>query len=169
MTENSISLIGMSGVGKTTLGKALAKDLGWSFVDTDKMIVDQEKESIKHIISTRGEAAFHVLEAGTVSRLSNSSKQVISTGGSIIYSDKAMTLLKGLSTVVYLYEDPKVILSRLSGVENRGIIGLNGSTSYEDIWHTRDPIYRKYADAIVSFEGRFHVPTLVALIKEKVF
>ena len=101
MQHNNIILIGMPGVGKSTIGVILAKLLGYQFVDADLLIQQQEKKLLKDIINERGTDGFIEVEnrvnAGIVAE-----HTVIATGGSVVYGKEAMRHLKEIGTVVYL-------------------------------------------------------------------
>ena len=87
--KNNVILIGMSGAGKSTLGVLLAKALGKSFIDSDIVIQQKDGRLLQNIIDSDGTDAFMRIEEETVASI-NESNTVIATGGSVIYSEKAM-------------------------------------------------------------------------------
>ncbi|PQQ67452.1 shikimate kinase [Acetivibrio saccincola] len=95
----NIVLIGMPSSGKTTVGKPLSKKMGMGFVDTDKLILDREKKPLRDIVIEDGLDKFLSIQEKIVLDL-NVENHVISTGGSIVYNEKAMEHLKKFGSVV---------------------------------------------------------------------
>ncbi len=150
--KNSIVLIGMPGVGKSTVGVILAKILGYRFVDTDIVIQEHEKKLLKDIISEEGIDGFIAKENYIISGL-NAEKAVIATGGSVIYGDDAMKKLSELGNIFYLKLDYRKLKYRLGNIKNRGVVIRNGQ-KLSDLYNERCPIYEKYADVIIDENGR---------------
>ncbi len=150
--KNSIVLIGMPGVGKSTVGVILAKILGYRFIDTDIVIQEHEKKLLKDIISEEGIDGFIAKENDIISRL-NAEKAVIATGGSVIYGDDAMKKLSELGKIFYLKLDYRKLKYRLGNIKNRGVVIRNGQ-KLSDLYNERCPIYEKYADVIIDENGR---------------
>ncbi len=152
MNTSNIILIGMSGAGKSTLGVLLAKALGKHFADTDILIQQSTGRLLQQIIDTEGNERFLEIEEQTV--LSSSLENcVIATGGSVVYSPRAMEFLKQGGTVVYLQVDYAEIASRLSNITTRGIV-FRHANDLEGVLNERIPLYRAYADLTVSCTGR---------------
>ena len=101
MNKSNIILIGMPGVGKSTVGVVLAKILGYHFVDTDLVIQEKEGRLLKDIIEQEGNEGFIKIEEKINTEL-EAEYSVIAPGGSVIYGDKAMRHFKEIGTVVYL-------------------------------------------------------------------
>ena len=97
----NIVLIGMPGVGKSTIGVILAKELGYQFVDADLLIQKQEKRLLKEIISEEGIEGFIAIE-NQVNASIEANRTVIATGGSVVYGREAMEHLGEIATVIYL-------------------------------------------------------------------
>lgn len=152
MKNKNIILIGMSGAGKSTLGVLLAKALGKHFVDTDILIQQHTGKLLQEIIDGEGSARFMEIEEETVSsmKLENT---VIATGGSVVYSDKAMQTLKQTGTVVYLKVEFDALAKRLSNITTRGIV-FKGSNDLQAVYLERLPLYEKYADITVNSTDR---------------
>ena len=150
--KNSIVLIGMPGVGKSTVGVILAKILGYRFIDTDIVIQEHEKKLLKDIISEEGIDGFIAKENDIISGL-NTEKAVIATGGSVIYGDDAMKKLSELGKIFYLKLDYRKLKYRLGNIKNRGVVIRNGQ-KLSDLYNERCPIYEKYADVIIDENGR---------------
>lgn len=151
MKKDNIVLIGMPGVGKSTVGVILAKVLGYQFLDADLLIQQQEGKLLKDIIKEVGTEGFIEVE-NRVNAGIRCSKTIIATGGSVVYGKEAMEHLKEIGTVVYLKVPYPTIEKRLSDIRGRGVVLKNGQTLY-DIYMERTPLYEKYADLCVCEEG----------------
>ena len=148
---NNVVLIGMPGVGKSTLGVVLAKELGYVFVDADLLIQKREKRLLKDIIAEEGVEGFLKIE-NDVNASIQTDKTVIATGGSVIYGAEAMEHLKEIGTVVYLKLDYETLDSRLGSLKGRGVVLKDGQT-LKSLYEERVPLYEKYADVIVDEYG----------------
>lgn len=151
MKKDNIVLIGMPGVGKSTVGVILAKVLGYQFLDADLLIQQQEGKLLKDIIKEVGTEGFIEVE-NRVNAGIRCTKTIIATGGSVVYGKEAMEHLKEIGTVVYLKVPYPTIEKRLSDIRGRGVVLKNGQTLY-DIYMERTPLYEKYADLCVCEEG----------------
>lgn len=163
MKEN-IVLIGMPGVGKSTLGVVLAKELGFQFVDADLLIQERENRLLKEIIAEDGVEGFLKIE-NDVNASIRAEKTVIATGGSVIYGAEAMEHLKEIGTVVYLKLDYGTLDSRLGNLKGRGVVLKDGQT-LQDLYNERIPLYEKYADVIVDEGGLDLEQTLTQVLKQ---
>ena len=151
MEMNNIVLIGMPGVGKSTVGVILAKVLGYQFLDADLLIQEQEGKLLKDIIAEVGTEGFIQVE-NRVNASIDCKRTIIATGGSVIYGQEAMEHLKEIGTVVYLKVPFSILEQRLSDIKGRGVVLKDGQTLY-DLFMERTPLYEKYADVSVSEEG----------------
>lgn len=109
----NIILTGFMGTGKTTVGKRLARRLGWQFVDVDSLIVASAKESVSNIFAEHGEAVFRRLEQRAIRSVVRGDKQVIATGGGAFVNPDNRQLLRSVGPVLCLTAQPKVILQRV--------------------------------------------------------
>ena len=148
--KNNIVLIGMPGVGKSTLGVILAKLVGYSFCDTDLVIQQATGKLLREIISDSGIDGFIETENRINSKL-YASHSVIATGGSVVYGFEAMQNLRNIGTVVYLKQDFDTISSRLKDIKGRGVVLREGQTLL-DLFNERVPLYEKYADITVELK-----------------
>lgn len=162
--KNNIVLIGMPGVGKSTVGVILAKVLGYQFLDADLLIQEQEGKLLKDIIAEVGTEGFIQVE-NRVNASIDCTNTIIATGGSVIYGPEAMEHLKEIGTVVYLEVPFSILEKRLSDIKGRGVVLKNGQTLY-DLYMERTPLYEKYADIRVSEEG-LNVEETVSLLVSK--
>lgn len=153
MTEkaDNITLIGMPASGKSTVGVLLAKRLGYSFVDVDIVIQEQESRLLKEIIADEGLEGFIDVE-NRVNASLDVHHSVIAPGGSVIYGKEAMEHLKEISTVVYLKLSYGEVESRLGNLTDRGVALKDGMTLL-DLYNERVPLYEKYADITVDEAG----------------
>ncbi len=144
----NIVLIGMPGVGKSTLGVVLAKDLGYDFVDTDLLIQQRAKQTLAGFIKDRGYRALRTLEAEVISSL-DAEQTVIATGGSAVYSDTAMTHLGNGGHIIYLRCALAKLDQRIASMADRGVAAPSGQ-SLDEIEAERAPLYQRYADQTVD-------------------
>ncbi len=154
----------MPGAGKSTMGIILAKTLGYSFIDTDIIIQERSGKLLQDIIDKEGIETFLRLEEEAVLSL-NCSLTVIATGGSVVYSEKAMKKLKTTGFTIFLDTDDKTLEQRLSNIKTRGIAMEKGQTIL-DLKKIRDPLYLKYSDMRVSTND-ITIETLVDRITKK--
>lgn len=149
--EKNIVLIGMPGVGKSTIGVILAKQLGYQFVDADLLIQQQEKRLLHQIITQEGVEGFLAIE-NRVNASIDAERSVIATGGSVVYGKEAMEHLRSIGTVVYLKLSYEALQSRLRNLKDRGVVLREGQTLL-DLYQERTPLYEKYADLVIDEEG----------------
>ncbi|MBE5939444.1 MAG: shikimate kinase [Lachnospiraceae bacterium] len=149
--KNNIVLIGMPGVGKSTVGVVLAKILGYRFVDTDIVIQEQEKRLLKDIIADEGVDGFIDIE-NRVNASIIADKSVIATGGSVVYGKEAMEHLKEIGTIVYLKIGYEAIEERVVNVKGRGVVLKPGQDLYA-LYEERKSLYEMYADITVDETG----------------
>ena len=152
MKSESIVLVGMAGVGKSTIGRALSEALGFSFIDVDDYILEKDGKTIQELIDDEGEQAFLQLEKQRMHEIDLTGK-VVAPGGSIIYHPDLMEYLKQHSTLVYLDDSFENIEKRLPSVLARGIVGLRNK-SLRQIYDERRPLYSRYADITVNCRGK---------------
>ena len=153
----NIVLIGMPGVGKSTIGVILAKELGYQFVDADLLIQEQEKRLLKEIIE-----GFIAIE-NQVNASIEADRTVIATGGSVVYGKEAMEHLGEIATVIYLKLSYKALRKRLGNLKNRGVVLRDGQT-LKDLYEERVVLYEKYADITIDEENKNLEETLQSII-----
>lgn len=146
-TRNPI-LIGMPAAGKSTVGVLLAKRLGVPFVDTDILIQTGEGCLLQEIIAEHGVAGFRAIEENHLLQVPPGCG-VVATGGSAVYSQKAMSHLASLGPVVYLRIGLATLKKRLGSLDERGVLRTPGQT-IDRLYAERSPLYEKYADITVS-------------------
>jgi shikimate kinase len=142
----------MPGSGKTTVGVLLAERLGYAFTDTDITIQTAQGRKLQDLIDAEGADRFRLFEERAVLGL-RLSAHVIATGGSVIYSDKAMQHLKRSGKICHLDAQPACLLQRIDNLGSRGIL-IPPGRSFSDLYAARQPLYRKYADFSVAVDAR---------------
>jgi len=147
----NIVLIGMPGAGKSTAGVILAKTLRRNFIDTDILLQERSGRLLQDIIDTDGPDAFRKLEEETILSL-HCRNTVIATGGSVVFSGRAMEHLRKDGVVVYLKVSFGTMERRLRNIRTRGIVLSRGETLRE-MYDERVPLYELYADITVSCSG----------------
>jgi shikimate kinase len=110
----NVVLVGLSGSGKTTVARLLARRLGWRFVDTDQVIQHDAGMSVQEIFRVQGEPAFRTLESEIIADVCRRSRQVIATGGGSFVADANRSSLLTGNLVVYLESQPETLATRLS-------------------------------------------------------
>ncbi len=143
-SDKCVILIGMAGSGKTTIGAALARQLGCAALDTDHLIEAAYGLRLQIITDTLSHDDFLDTEQRIILSL-RASRAVISTGGSVIYRDRSMRHLRSLGTVVCLDVPLSVILKRIAMHPERGLIIRPGQT-VADLYAERMSLYDRYAD-----------------------
>ena len=149
--NQNIILIGMSGAGKSTLGVLLAKALGKQFADTDLLIQARTGKLLQEIIDTEGIDRFLQIEEEVLLDCAFQNC-VIATGGSAVYSEKAMQKLKQRGVVVYLSVDYEELKKRLSNITTRGIV-FKGKGDLRALFEERIPLYERYADLTIDLSA----------------
>ena len=163
MNRDNIVLIGMPGVGKSTIGVVLAKVLGYQFVDADLLIQEAEGKLLSELIEENGTDGFIDIENRVNSQI-QTHRSVIATGGSVVYGKEAMEHLKSIGTVVYLKQNLRVLQRRLRNLKGRGVVLKEGQTLV-DLYKERTVLYEKYADITVDQYKQSIEQTLKAVRK----
>ena len=146
--KENIVLIGMPGVGKSTIGVVLAKVLGYQFIDADLVIQEKTGRLLKDIIAEDGIEEFIKIE-NMINASIEAKNAVIATGGSVIYGKEAMEHLSEIGTVVYLQLELPALSRRLGSLKKRGVVLKEGQT-LKNLYDERIPLYEKYADIIIN-------------------
>lgn len=164
---NNIVLIGMPGVGKSTVGVILAKELGYRFIDADLVIQEREGRLLRDIIGDVGPEGFIEVE-NRINASLEADHAIIATGGSVVYGKEAMRHLKEIGTIVYIEVSYEIIEKRLADIKGRGVVLRDGQT-LEDLYRERVPLYEQYADITVSETGLSIEQTVEKLIEKIAF
>ena len=163
MNHENIILIGMAATGKSTLGKRLAKRLSWAFVDTDLLMEAWWGAPLQQIRDHLGLEAFVLAEAQQIQRL-HLKRCIIATGGSVVYSEDAMTHLQGQGHIVYIETSFTSISRRLTNPASRGLAIGPGQT-LKDLYDERAPLYARFAQLTVNTDGATPEESCSAIIE----
>jgi len=150
----NIALIGFMGTGKTTVGRLVAEQLRFGYVDTDELIQTQTDRSINDIFKTEGEAAFRALEQAVVEALALRSGSVIATGGGLPVNPNNLASLKRHALVVSLWSSPEKIWERVRHQGHRPLLhDPDPQAKIRELLAAREPFY-KQADVLINTELR---------------
>ena len=162
--DKNLILIGMPGAGKSSVGKRLARVLSFSFLDTDQLMEERWGCLLQEIIDSEGLEAFSRKEAETVLSL-DVVRHVISTGGSVVYSPRAMAHLQDLGWILWLDLPLEELERRLAnGMEGRGIV-RTPEQSLADLYRERRPLYERYAQIRVETQGKTNKQVIQGILE----
>ncbi|BAZ28216.1 shikimate kinase [Cylindrospermum sp. NIES-4074] len=163
----NLYLIGMMGVGKTTVGRLLAQQLGYGFVDTDNVIVQAAGKSINEIFADQGEAAFRQLESDVLAQVCAFTKLTIATGGGIVLRRENWSYLHhGL--IVWLDVPVDLLLTRLAEDNTRPLLqDADPSGKLRSLLEQRQPLY-KQADLRITVQAEETPEQVAARVMEAI-
>lgn len=152
-------------MGKTTIGKAAAKQLGRQFLDFDKEIERRAGMDVREIFRLRGEEHFRAMEFALTEELSTTSGMVLSPGGGWITQEKSVELLRSAGRIIYLRASPEAVARRLRRVETRPLLaGRDPVVALTELYQKRRALYET-ADAVLDTE-RLARQQLIAKVVE---
>jgi shikimate kinase len=151
----NIILVGLRCTGKTTVGRLLAKRLGWSFADADDRIETVAGMTIADIFATEGEGSFRDREAAALADLCERSGHVIATGGGAVMREANRRLLKANGFVVWLTAAPEALWERMNtdpatAARRPNLTAGGGEEEVKSLLAAREPLYREVADFTVA-------------------
>lgn len=159
-----IALVGMPGSGKSTVGRHLARQIGWRFADSDVEIERELGESIRSYFERAGEDSFRSLETSVLASLMERPSLVLATGGGAVLREANRKLLSQRANVVYLRATPEDLARRLRHDTQRPLLqGGDPLRKLRELFLARDPLYREVANFTID-TGRTSVPNLVNLL-----
>ena len=159
-----ISLVGLPGSGKTTVGRQLARRLQLPFVDSDHEIEVRIGCSIREFFEREGEVRFRDIEEEVLDALSQGPAKVLSTGGGAVLREANRRHLHERGRVVYLKSTPEELFRRLRHDSNRPLLQVaDPLLKLKNLFTERDPLYREVAHFLLE-TGRPSVSTLVNMI-----
>jgi shikimate kinase len=159
-----ISLVGMPGCGKSTVGRHLARQLGLRFSDSDSEIEHRIGMPIRHFFAARGEDAFRDVEQDVIEDLTARSGLVIATGGGAVLRPSSRDALHSRSHVFYLRSTPEELHRRLRHDTHRPLLQVaDPLRRLRELYRERDPLYRRTAHFIVE-SARPSVPALMGMV-----
>jgi shikimate kinase len=164
LNQRLVSLVGLPGSGKSTVGRQLARRLQLPFLDSDHVIEARLGCSIREFFEREGESVFRDVEESVLDELSQREAGVLSTGGGAVLRPVNRERLKQRTTVVYLKSNPDELFRRLRHDVNRPLLQVaDPLTKMRDLHAVRDPLYREVAHFVIE-TGRPSVGTLVNMI-----
>lgn len=160
--SGNVFLVGPMGVGKSTIGRHLAKLLKLDFVDSDREIERRTGVGIPVIFEIEGEAGFREREAAALAELTaDRTRLVLATGGGAVLRPANRALLRARGVVVYLHADIEILLARTRRDRRRPLLqNPDPRRIMQELLEQRDPLYREVADLVVETDQRS--PTTVA-------
>ena len=161
---SNLVLIGMPGAGKSTIGVLLAKQTARAFVDTDLLIQTAAGRSLQEIVDHDGYRALRQVEESVLLGL-KVSYHVIATGGSAVYSERAMAHLKADGLVIYLDVDLATLAARINDFATRGL-AKRPDQSLADLMRERSALYQQYADQTIPCTGLNHEQVCERIIEQ---
>ena len=147
----NITLIGMPAVGKSCMGRTLAKKFNLRLVDGDKVIEQVEGRKLQQIMDEEGLEGFKAIEERVLLTIDDNDI-VFTPGGSAVYYPKVMDKFERNGIVIYLYASADTICNRLVDFSKRGVVLRKGMTM-QDLYNERAPLFEKYADITVNCDG----------------
>ncbi len=154
----------MPGCGKSTVGRHLARQLGWRFVDSDHEIEGRIGGPIRTFFEQQGEAAFRDVEAQVIAEQCASPNTVLATGGGAVLRAGNREHLQHHGVVIYLRSSPEEIYRRLRHDSHRPLLQVDDPLRrLRELYRERDPLYRQTARFVIE-TGRPSVPTLVNMV-----
>ncbi len=148
-------LIGAPGAGKSTVGKALSRELSTSFEDTDATIVAEEERSVTEIFAQKGEAGFRAIERGVVLKALRSNKGVVALGGGAVLDPLIQDeILASTAAVIYLRIGIGNVVSRISNRTDRPLLNADPENEWLRLFAQRQAIYERLATIAVSTDNK---------------
>lgn len=160
-----ITLVGMPGCGKTTIGRLLARRLNLPFIDSDQVIEQRLECTIKNYFEREGERAFRDIEEMVLADLIVDGGQgVLATGGGAVLRERNRERMKARSLVVYLRASPEEILKRIRKDTKRPLLQVSDPLNrLNELFMERDPLYREAAHFVID-SGRGTTQSVINLL-----
>jgi len=150
----NVALCGLMGSGKTSVGRLLARKLGWDFVDVDALVEERSGRSVGDVFASDGEAAFRAQETEALRIACAAEGRVIACGGGAVLSPANRELLNKHCTSIWLWSSPEVCASRLAGEARPLLVGTDRRSRLEDLLKERLAHYAQCADLVLESESR---------------
>ena len=161
-----ISLVGLPGSGKSTVGRQLARRLQLPFIDSDQVIEQRLGCSIREYFEREGEERFRDIEENVIDELTQTHQGVLSTGGGSVLRPLNRERLRSRGQVIYLHSSPDEVFRRLRHDTNRPLLQVNDPLGQlSSLYAVRDPLYRETANFVIE-TGR---PSVAALVTNIIF
>lgn len=155
MQARNVVLVGPMGAGKTTIGRLLARELGFRFEDSDRVIEERCGANIPWIFDVEGEEGFRSRESAIIEELSEMSGMVLATGGGAILAEQNRNNLSSCGTVVYLRATVQQQYERTYRDKSRPLLQSdNPRQILTKLFEIRDPLYTSVADVVVHTDNK---------------
>jgi shikimate kinase len=153
--KQSCYLIGARGVGKTFIGRLLARRLGYDFLDTDELVQQKADRTIAELVEQQGWPAFRAIEGDVLSACSRLERVVVATGGGAVLHNEVWPQIKQRALVIWLTAPIETVLQRIatdpgSSSLRPSLTGGNQRQEYEAVLQEREPLYRRIADRTIA-------------------
>lgn len=150
----NLVLIGFMGVGKTSVGKGLARRLEWPFIDTDSLIEAAYSMPVAMIFAKHGETSFRATEKRVVEDVAKRRRSVIATGGGVVLDRENVDRLKKQGILIHLTLSPENIFHRIGHQKERPLLETeNPRLTLETLFQSREQLYRTYSDVTIDRNG----------------
>ena len=142
--KKSISLVGMAGAGKSSIGKKLADHLGFNFIDSDLIIETEHQESLQRVLDMSGKENFLKIEENALLSI-EFNNTILATGGSAVFSELAMDYIRSRSSIIFIEAPYNKIVERVSNFSERGFLKRSDQT-IQEAFVERQFLYKHFAD-----------------------
>ena len=151
-----IVLVGMMGVGKTTVGRIVAERLGRPFFDSDELVEARTGRTVRQIFHDEGVPAYRLYETqALLDSLAAQAPSVIAAAGGVVLSATNRASLRAAdATVVWLQADPLLLVDRVATAGHRPLLDDDPAGTLQQMFHEREHLYREVADAVVVVDDR---------------
>jgi shikimate kinase len=168
LRSGNLILVGMMGSGKTTMGRALARQLGKTFVDSDEEIIKRTGVTVPHIFDVEGESGFRLRETAAIKDLAARDNLVLATGGGAVLAEENRAALQHNGIVIYLKASVHDLWQRTRHDRNRPLLQTKDPHGrLTELFQQRDPLYQQVSD-IVILSGKQSVHVLMQHLIEKI-
>ena len=151
--SSSIVLVGMMGVGKTSVGRRLAEVRGWEFLDSDRQIEVTTGRTVAEIWRTDGEPAFRRMEAQVLSdALASTTPRVVAAAGGTVLDEDNRRLIRMHHPVVWLRSRPETLVTRVATGTHRPLLDEDPAGVLQRLDAARRPFYQEVADVVVDVD-----------------
>ena len=161
-----VVLVGMMGTGKTTVGRAVARQLGRPFLDSDLQVEARTRRSVREIFETEGEAVFRRLESEALADAVNLPEPVvIAAAGGVVLDLDNRALLRKAGTVVWLRARPETLVRRVRPGDHRPLLADDPLGVLTLLADQREDLYREVTDVVVDVDGRDRDDVIAEIVK----
>ncbi len=165
--DRHLVLVGMSGAGKSSVGRICAERLGVEFVDADDVLEETAGCSIRELFDSEGEPGFRRREHEALAALLEREKPAViaSGGGVVLLEENRQLLASSRARVIWLRIEPDALEQRVRNRTHRPLLDGDPAAALRAMWAEREPLYREVADAIVSVEHRSVAEVVEAVLR----